>query len=75
MPFNKESDTDSNFISDAIITINGNAQNYILFPVKDQPGRYLYDGNDFSVNVGEEYFLSFEYENRIISSTTTIPKN
>ena len=74
VPFNKESDTDSNFISDAIITINGNGQNYILSPVKDQPGRYLYDGNDFSVNVGEEYFLSFEYENRIISSTTTIPK-
>ena len=73
IPFNTESKSGSEIISDAIITISGNGQDFILTPVIDQPGRYIYDGNDLSVNIGENYQLTFEYEDRIISSTTTIP--
>jgi len=73
VPFNTEIESDSEIISDAIITISSNGQDFILKPVTDQPGRYIYDGNDLSVNIGENYQLAFEYENRIISSTTTIP--
>ena len=72
-PFNNESKSGSEIISDAIITISGNDQDFILTPVIDQPGRYIYDGNDLSVNIGENYQLTFEYDDRIISSTTTIP--
>ena len=73
VPFNNESKSGSEIISDAIITISGNGQDFILTPVIDQPGRYIYDGNDLSVNIGENYQLTFEYDDRIISSTTTIP--
>ena len=48
-------------------------QDFELSPVADQPGRYFYDGNDLSVNSGDNYQLTFEYEDRTISSTTTIP--
>lgn len=73
VPFNTESKSSSEIISDAIITISGNGQDFILTPVTDQPGRYIYDGNDLSVNIGDNYQLTFEYEDIIISSTTTIP--
>ena len=71
--FNTESKSSSEIISDAIITISGNGQDFILTPVTDQPGRYIYDGNDLSVNIGDNYQLTFEYEDIIISSATTIP--
>jgi hypothetical protein len=73
VPFNTESKSGSEIISDAIITISWNGQNFILTTVIDHPGRYIYDGNDLSVNIGENYQLTFEYDDRIISSTTTIP--
>ena len=73
VPFNTESKSGSEIISDAIITISGNGQDFILTPVTDQPGRYIYDGNDLSVNIGDNYQLTFEYEDITISSTTTIP--
>lgn len=73
VPFNSGSDIEPELISHAIITITSNGQNFVLSPFTDQPGRYFYDGNDLSVNIGDNYQLTFEYEDRIISSTTTIP--
>ena len=72
-PLNTPSKSDPEIISDAILTISRNGQDFILSPLNDQPGRYAYDGNDLSVNIGDDYFLTFEYEDMIISSTTTIP--
>ena len=72
-PLNTPSKSDPEIISDAILTISRNGQDFILSPINDQPGRYAYDGNDLSVNIGDDYFLTFEYEDMIISSTTTIP--
>ena len=72
-PLNTPSKSDPEIISDAILTISSNGQDFILSPINDQPGRYAYDGNDLSVNIGDDYFLTFEYEDMIISSTTTIP--
>lgn len=73
VPFNNENTNEPEFISDAIITVSRNGQDFVLSPLTDQPGRYFYDGNDLSVNIGDNYQLTFEYEDRIISSTTTIP--
>ena len=72
-PLNTPTKSDPEIISDAIITISSDGQDFILSPLKGQPGRYAYDGNDLSVNIGDDYFLTFEYEDMIISSTTTIP--
>ena len=74
-PLNTPSKSDPEIISDAILTISRNGQDFILSPINDQPGRYAYDGNDLSVNIGDDYFLTFEYEDMIISSTTTIPSD
>ena len=73
VPFNTGSNIEPEHISDAIVTISGNGQDFVLSPLTDQQGRYIYDGNDLSVNIGDNYQLTFEYEDRIISSTTTIP--
>ena len=72
-PLNTPTKSDPEIISDAIITISSDGQDFILSPLKGHPGRYGYDGNDLSVNIGNEYFLTFEYEDIIISSTTNIP--
>ncbi|QMU64959.1 MAG: DUF4249 family protein [Flavobacteriaceae bacterium] len=73
VPFNSGNTIEPELISDAIITISSDSQDFVLSPVADQPGRYFYDGNDLSINIGGNYQLTFEYEDRIISSTTTIP--
>ena len=65
-PLNTPTKSDPEIISDAIITISSDGQDFILSPLKGHPGRYAYDGNDLSVNIGNEYFLTFEYEDIII---------
>ena len=72
-PLKTPTKSDPEIISDAIITISSDGQDFILSALKGQPERYAYDGNDLSVNIGDDYFLTFEYEDMIISSTTTIP--
>ena len=73
VPFNSGSDIEPEPINDAIITISNNGQDFVLSQVKNEPGRYFYDGADLSINIGDSYQLAFEYEDRIISSITTIP--
>jgi len=73
VPFNSGSDIEPEPIYDAIITISNNGQDFVLSQVKNEPGRYFYDGADLSINIGDSYQLAFEYEDRIISSITTIP--
>lgn len=73
VPFNSGSDIEPEPINDAIITISNNGQDFVLSQVTNEPGRYFYDGADLSINIGDSYQLAFEYEDRMISSITTIP--
>ena len=72
-PFNSGNSSEPEIITDALVTISKNDQDFILSAKSDQPGRYFYDGNDLSINIGEKYQLAFEYEGKMISSNTTIP--
>lgn len=73
VPFSVGSDIEPEPINDAIITITNNGQDFVLSQVTDEPGRYSYNGTDLSINIGNSYELAFEYDDRIISSTTKIP--
>lgn len=72
-PFTIGSGIEPEPINDAIITITNKGQSFVLSPITKEPGRYFYDGTDLSINIGDNYQLAFEYEDRIISSTTKIP--
>lgn len=73
VPFTAGRDIEPEPITDANISISNGSQNFVLSQKTKEPGRYYYDGTDLSINVGDMYQLSFEYEDKIISSSTTIP--
>jgi hypothetical protein len=59
-------------VSNAIVSISGNGKTYQLMAA-DTNGNYAYMGNDLQILPLSTYIMNVNYNNKIITSQTTVP--
>lgn len=73
VPFLVDDENATYEIDDAEIFITWREQQYKLIPTDGHLGYYHYPGTDLEIVEGEKYNIEFEYFDKNISATTTVP--
>jgi len=67
------SDEETIFINDLEVSIIHNNTSFLLTSNPDKPGNYTYSGQGLDVEIGETYSISFNFEGKAVTGSTTIP--